>query len=538
MPLFKSKKNVSFESECVEPTDGEFFERYWLYHNSSWFLIIFLLACLPIYLSELLEVAITASTDVEMTCLVPQLIHRMHWNMSAIRNLSMPREGRVCTYYDLDYSVYNNMDPEEALEIRRNTSVPIRRCTIKITSGDYSFTKHSKTFLCSCVGFEFKEKAKNRRIIAAGISFIVSGILADLYGRKPVFIISSVIYFLGILLTPNVKTYYTLIAASSIAAFGNGGLLLTNYIWILELCHKSHRGLFMIYIHMSGAIGKITGYILKSYILDCQRIYYLYSLPAIGLILYMYIIPESSRWCLSYGKKKRAWKMLHSWGENIEDRVFLPEVAVSKFQLLMDNFRILFGYKKNKRTVIIMAWAKFVKNMVIKNIRRYVKIRDLSAMSHKFLMFLAEMFSFLMVLPPFIFFGRYLAQYYLIICGALCLFLSFFVYTGTGYWYVLNLLSAQYFFGLEWIIYLYSAELLPTGARATGFGIIVGVSEILTFIGRYVLKIITSRLTVDYLENLVFFSLQISCICLMTLLPNMRIVELPDWKRYRNAIPM
>lgn len=539
-----STKTLSFDENAKEPTDGEFLDEYAKYTLSTWYVTIFILACIPPFCVESIRVATTMSLDVEITCLIPNLINKMAWNIYAVRNLTMPDAGRACTYIAYNYSMFDNMDPEEAFEAKEQYDeeleaagkvIPIQKCTVPVTWVDYPFYNETSNFLYSCHGSNFKQKAKHFRRIFQGIGYIILGTLADLFGRKRILLISLFISAVGCILTPLASSFHKLIVAYTIEAFGFAGLLITNYILFLELCHRNNRALLMLYMDVSGALAKLCGYILKSYVYDLPKMYMFFLLPSVSLLYYAYYMPESPRWQLSYGKKKKAWQLLKLWGHKATPSHFLPEPQTSRVRLLVENLEVIFGVPKYRRTILIMSFLASLKVIIIGNVNRYVKLGDLSALSHKFLVFMTEICSYFCILPPFFLFGKFLALFYMIISGAVCLLGSIFIRRGPR-WYVLNLLSAQYFYGLNLIASLYAAELLPTAMRGMGMGFIIGSGTLLDVLARVVTTLSASPGIVKETENVAYFVLQIIGIALMTVLPNLRVGELPDWKRYRNSM--
>ncbi|KAK9747250.1 Sugar transporter [Popillia japonica] len=533
----RAKKVVNYDADALEPADSEFLEIYAQYSSSGWFASFFILACVPPFCVNLLDSATAADRDIESTCLIPELINNKYWNLSALRNFTMPDAGRPCTYVTYNYSELYGKDPVDAYDWKQKVDeqegnkLQVKSCTKNI-SLQYTWHNDSQTFVYTCYGSQYRDTARHFKMLTFGIGYIVFGSLSDLFGRKPLLIISMIFYGIGVVITPYVHTLYHLSTGYCMEALGGSGLLLLNYILFLELCHKKYRSVLMVYMEASEGVASLLGIVLKSSLQNHANLYHLFAIPSLLLLFYIYYMPESPRWYLSYGKKKKAWKLLHKWGGILPPSTFLPEISRNKYHILMENLQLIFTMKKYRRTVMVILYFKALKVTLLTNVKRFTKLKALTPASHKFVICISELGSYLCVLPPLYLFGKYLALYYMIICGSMCLFVSAFV-KSMEHWYVLNMINAQYFNGLHIIMILYGNELLPTGVRGCSLGIIAGFGILLGKLGSFIMNITTNQLTLQKQEMYIYCVLQVIGIIMLTILPNVRIDELPDWKRYR-----
>ncbi|GJQ87136.1 hypothetical protein Trydic_g23981 [Trypoxylus dichotomus] len=173
-------------SYLMEPTDSEFFDFYNKYVASAWFAVIFLLCILPDFCVSLYDSALEETMDIQITCLVPELITKMQWNISAVRNLTMPDMGRPCTYVDYNYSLFHGMDPEEAAIIKtqideglkqRGEELEIHICAREVDHDEYTFENFSRNFLMTCAGYDYIGEAED----VAQITEIVGFLLMDFH---------------------------------------------------------------------------------------------------------------------------------------------------------------------------------------------------------------------------------------------------------------------------------------------------------------------------------------------------------------------
>ncbi|CAG8240918.1 unnamed protein product [Penicillium salamii] len=84
-------------------------------------------------------------------------------------------------------------------------------------------------------------------------------VFSYIFGRKPLFIIASLLFLAGSALATGSQNFDVLLVARSIQGFGGGGLLTLSEILIADLTPLSERGKWIGILSMMWAIGCVTG---------------------------------------------------------------------------------------------------------------------------------------------------------------------------------------------------------------------------------------------------------------------------------------
>lgn len=153
-------------------------------------------------------------------------------------------------------------------------------------------------------------------LIGATIITTFSGPVSDLVGRRPMLILSSLLYFLSgliMLWSPNV---FVLCIARVLDGFGIGLAVTLVPVYISETAPSDIRGLLNTLPQFTGSGGMFISYCMVfSMSLSVSPSWRLMlgvlSIPSvIYFILTVFFLPESPRWLVSKGKMLEAKKVL------------------------------------------------------------------------------------------------------------------------------------------------------------------------------------------------------------------------------------
>lgn len=153
-------------------------------------------------------------------------------------------------------------------------------------------------------------------LIGATIITTFSGPVSDHLGRRPMLIISSVLYFLSglvMLWSPNV---YVLLMARLLDGFGIGLAVTLVPVYISETAPSEIRGLLNTLPQFTGCIGMFFSYcmVFGMSLMDSpswRLMLGVLSLPSVVyFVLAVYFLPESPRWLVSKGKMGEAKSVL------------------------------------------------------------------------------------------------------------------------------------------------------------------------------------------------------------------------------------
>ncbi|PIN14677.1 Permease of the major facilitator superfamily [Handroanthus impetiginosus] len=153
-------------------------------------------------------------------------------------------------------------------------------------------------------------------LIGATLITTCSGTISDLIGRRPMLILSSMIYFLSgliMLWSPNV---YVLILARLLDGFGVGLAVTLVPLYISETAPSEIRGLLNTLPQFAGSAGMFLAYcmIFGMSLLASPSWRLMLGVLSIPSLLYfiltVFYLPESPRWLVSKGKMIQAKRVL------------------------------------------------------------------------------------------------------------------------------------------------------------------------------------------------------------------------------------
>ncbi|KAJ0963867.1 hypothetical protein J5N97_028989 [Dioscorea zingiberensis] len=145
---------------------------------------------------------------------------------------------------------------------------------------------------------------------------LCSGLVSDLVGRRPMLIISSVLYFISGLLMLWAPNFSILIVARLIDGFGIGLAVTLVPLYISETAPSEIRGLLNTFPQFTGSVGMFLSYCMVfGMSLMAQPNWRLMlgvlSIPSLFyFLLTIFFLPESPRWLVSKGRMVEAKQVL------------------------------------------------------------------------------------------------------------------------------------------------------------------------------------------------------------------------------------
>ncbi|XP_009622210.1 monosaccharide-sensing protein 2-like [Nicotiana tomentosiformis] len=153
-------------------------------------------------------------------------------------------------------------------------------------------------------------------LIGATVITTFSGPVSDMLGRRPMLIISSVLYFLSglvMLWAPNV---YVLLLARLLDGFGIGLAVTLVPVYISETAPPEIRGRLNTFPQFTGCVGMFLSYCMVFGVSLTQSPSWrlmlgVLSIPSLAyFFLALFYLPESPRWLVSKGRMKEAKQVL------------------------------------------------------------------------------------------------------------------------------------------------------------------------------------------------------------------------------------
>jgi MFS transporter, putative metabolite:H+ symporter len=167
------------------------------------------------------------------------------------------------------------------------------------------------TFVLGSIKSEFALSATQAGLLASSsflgmlIGAAVAGILADRYGRKPVFQVSMIFWGVGSLLCGFAPSVGWLMVFRVLLGFGMGMEFPIGLSIVSEIVPAKNRGRYLAILEGFWPIGFITAGIATYFLLPVigwRGIFIALALPAVFVFVVRRCVPESPRWLESAGR--------------------------------------------------------------------------------------------------------------------------------------------------------------------------------------------------------------------------------------------
>ena len=182
------------------------------------------------------------------------------------------------------------------------------------------------TFLLGSIKAEFGLSSAQAGLLASSSFFgmvlgaSLSGMLADRFGRKPVFQWSIVLWGVASYLCSTAQTVETLTLFRILLGIGMGMEFPIAQSMLSELIPAKRRGRYIALMDGFWPLGFVAAGVLSYFLLPVvgwRDIFLVLAVPAVFVLAIRFFIPESPRWLEQAGKHEAADKVLNG----IEARV-------------------------------------------------------------------------------------------------------------------------------------------------------------------------------------------------------------------------
>lgn len=519
---------VRFEECELEPTDAEFYKEFRKYNEfSCWIMLLFLMTVFCTFSLNMDDSVLENGSHREVSC-THNGLSDLQWLPNETAQIFYPQLKSACRMYDYNVSMFLDMSFAQAKEVVKDMDTPeLIHCSDPIT--DHSFSWHP-SFIGTCKGYIHKQALIGSQYAGGVIGSIFLGIIADLWGRKLALIIAVCIHFLGTNLQPLFSNFSFVRCLTVGKGIGRAGIDLMLVLLLLEHAGRTNRSFLIVYMTTLGPIGLLMGINMKNRLYGYStELKFLLSVPSVMFLFYIWYVPESPRWYLSHFHKKKAWIFLNKLGTPIDNLHFLQGIKLNMCTVFTQNVTYLIHSRKLLKIMLIgsylltfLVFAEYTK-------KQFLALSFLRPYSHHALVCLARMFSYMYILLPLMMLRRRLALLWFFLLISIQLFINIFT-TTTGY-YIVNALLLLCIHAVSNILGLYLAEVFPTCIRGTCLGMIKGFA--FTIYTIYFINFGLDPLVSTLQKNIICFSAALVAITVVWFLPEVRLDELPDYKRYR-----
>ena len=176
-------------------------------------------------------------------------------------------------------------------------------------------------------------------LIGAMFGPFIAGYLSDLLGRKKINVIAALVFVVGTIVVSTAGNVEMLFTGRLLLGLAIGIVAATVPLYLAELSPKEKRGAFVTYFQLAITIGILLsfliGYVFEADLNAWRPMFWAGLIPAVLLLVGMFLSPESPRWLLSKGRGDEARQILIRLRGS--ERLADAEIAETNATLLQDQ---------------------------------------------------------------------------------------------------------------------------------------------------------------------------------------------------------
>ncbi len=183
-------------------------------------------------------------------------------------------------------------------------------------------------------------------LLGALLGAILSGRIADHFGRKRLLIADAVIFIIGTLgscLAPNIRS---LVVSRIVVGIAIGIASYIAPLYISEISPAKYRGALVSLNQLAITLGILFSYLVDAYFAETGNWRLMLGLgvvPAFGLLIGMMFLPFSPRWLMAQGREAEALAALNKIHGKSAATLELLQVIKISLQQQKGDWRMLFS---------------------------------------------------------------------------------------------------------------------------------------------------------------------------------------------------
>ncbi|XP_070190931.1 organic cation transporter protein-like [Littorina saxatilis] len=363
---------------------------------------------------------------------------------------------------------------------------------------------------------------------------LVCGILADRFGRKLTFVLSSLVLFAGGIGIAFVKSLGTLNICRFILGFARQSTYINGMVLGMEVLGPSKRAFAGMVICLLWCLGEFYLTFVAYFIRNWRYLEIAVSVPGIFLLSYWWLLPESPRWLISRGRDKEAMAVLQKIADS--NKTPMPPIGDTKQLLEKDpqiSLRHVFRSRELMKRLLIVALNIFVNVLVYYGVALNITNLSGDIFVNSAITYALEGLACGIALIVLGRVGRKPVYIATLLAGGVCCVLSVVpIMLGASAWVVTGLsMVGRFFIAISFaVIVIYGAELFSTFVRASAIGTCISFARLANLLSPYLadLALLVDSELKDALPLMVMGAPAILAALLALLLPETRGVNLPE----------
>ncbi|XP_070506359.1 organic cation transporter protein-like [Chironomus tepperi] len=289
----------------------------------------YILVCLPVFYAAANSLSyVFTSRAPNYRCSVPQCesfgdtYYNQEWIKDVLPGSISDTTGKFIPEQCLQYGLKDNIN--DTLPSVNNTclgtwfdSEVTTRCN------EWIFDEHETTIvndwpnLLTCSENQWKlALVGSSHFFGIMMGSAVFGILADSFGRKKIFIVAIIFMSLTGVAQGLSNSYMMFIIFAFLNAVGTSGVYPLAFVLGVEMVGKNKREMSGVVLNYFYSVGEALVGIIAWIDGDWRNLQFWVSIPPILFIFYYWLIPESARWLLAKHRNRKAFKIIRKAAED------------------------------------------------------------------------------------------------------------------------------------------------------------------------------------------------------------------------------
>ncbi|XP_015172993.1 PREDICTED: organic cation transporter protein-like [Polistes dominula] len=482
--------------------------------GSTFLYMIFILTTIPACFNGMHSMAYIFIAEIpEHWCSIP-ILHSANWTNDQIRNIS---SASPCTQYDYDYNHFAKIGFEEALKYKNdNPTVKVTECKVRSFEQNLDGTSLVEDWDLVCDRLADRSTIQMMFSLGKLLGSALSGVISDKYGRKFVYNIGIIMLILSGPISAIVPWYWCFLILRLINGISHAAILYPSFTLLTETAGEKHRQWMGVAYNAGYPIGTTIMACIAYVLYDWRHKQLASTLPALILLLFMWLMPESPRWLLSQNRINEAQKVIEKYYRSDNEEAEVIETYSSSIMhkpILQSQLEERKNSKSNstnisqgnklketlKGLVVVLCNYELLKRVMITNfawltasLTYYalaLNVDNFSANRYLYIlvMGITEVPAYLIPTPILIYVGRKQACAVMYSLTALLLLSILAIPAKETLAIIIVALTARFILSAAYsIMILYTSELFPTITRNSAVGSSSAMSHVGSVASPYV----------------------------------------------------